>query len=184
MAESQKPKRRRRDSEIAPEPDMMARRLEFSLVCKDLPRVDFNDVDAVKARIDWYFNECIARGIRPGVEGMCNALHTRRQELHKWTTGERRAGQGHREVILDAKQVLADMMEQYMLNGEINPVAGIFLSSNQFDYDRNATVTLQTQQALVADEDPARLADKYRADVIDVQAEPAKLKLPVGESEK
>ena len=178
------PNMARQHSTLNPDSDMMKKRLEFALECRATPKVDFADAEAIRERINWYFGECIKRGIRPGVEGMCNALHTRKQELSKWANGVRRAGQGHQEVILEAKQVLADMMEQYMLNGEINPVAGIFLSSNQFDYDRNATVTLQASPQLISEEDPKRLADKYKADAIDVDAaEPVKLLADGGSEE-
>ena len=171
MPSDRKTNRRRPDRQLDVSEEGRSKRLAFALECSRLPKVDFSDYDAVKERIDWYFDECTARGLRPGVEGLCTALHTRRQQLSKWALGERRAGQGYQELIQNARQVLADQMEQDLMNGDINPVAGIFLASNNFDYDRNATVTVQTQPQLVAEEDPRRLAEKYRADVIDVSAQ-------------
>jgi len=39
-----------------------------------------------------------------------------------------------RELIKKAYKLLENMMENYMQNGKINPVAGIFLSKNNFGY--------------------------------------------------
>lgn len=166
------------------EPSIVQKLLDFSLRCNRMPQINLEDPDEIRERVNWYFEQCLKEGLRPGVEGLCNALHINKSTFDRWVSGARRAGQEHQAIAQNAKQILADMMEQYMLSGSINPVAGIFLSSNQFDYDRNATVTVKTQPQLVADEDPVRLAEKYRADVIDVEAEPAKLKIPVRESEK
>lgn len=167
----------RRDSAVDPDPDFMKRALSHNLQCQRLPRIDTGDPEAVRDRINKYFALCLENGVRPGVEGLCTALHISRVTFNNWANGVKRAGSDQQEAVKDAKQLLASMMEQYMLSGEINPVAGIFLASNQFDYDRNATVTVQTAGAIGGGEDPARLAQKYRADVIDVEAEAPKVQI-------
>lgn len=181
MAEQKKPSRRGEQLRAHPPEGAVSKRLEFSLICQKLPRIDTGDPEELKGRIDWYFQECIKRDLRPGVEGLCNALHVNRSTLMRWGNGEVRVGSENKQIVMDARQLLADMWEQYMLNGEINPVTGIFLGSNQFGYDRNATVTVQTPSQLVSAEDPARLAEKYRADVIDVSAEDKRVQIPVKE---
>ena len=179
MTEKRKSRRggRREKLSVNPDPDTVRRTLTHALKSQNMPKIDLADADQVKDRINWYFQSCLDDGVRPGVEGLCTALHINRLTFQRWANGARRAGLEHQEVAQNARQVLAELMEQYMLEGSINPVAGIFLASNQFDYDRNATVTVQTANALTGGEDPQRLADKYRADVIDVDSRPAPEKL-------
>ena len=172
---------RREKNSLNPDPDFMKRVLSHARQCQNLPRIDLSDAEAVRERVNLYFDLCMEHGVRPGVEGLCTALHTTRQTLSHWANGVKRSGSEQQQVVKDARQLLADLMEQYMLNGEINPVAGIFLASNQFDYDRNATVTVQTANAIGTGEDPARLAEKYRADVIDVEAEAPKVQIEAPE---
>ena len=169
---------RREKNSLNPDPDYVRSRMKQGLYLQSLPRVDVNDPEAIRARIKLYFDNCMESGIRPGVEGLCLALHINRETLMRWASGERRKGQEHQQIAQDARQFLANLMEQYMTDGEINPVAGIFLASNNFGYDRNATMTLQVQQALSnPDEDPKKLAEKYAADAIDVEATPVPLKI-------
>lgn len=175
---------RREKNSLSPDPDFMRKVLSHARKCQALPKIDLSDAEAVRARINLYFDMCMENGVRPGVEGLCNALHTTRRTLCNWANGYTRTSSDHQAAVVEARQLLADLMEQYMLNGEINPVAGIFLASNQFDYDRNATVTVQAAGALPVGEDPARLAEKYRADVIDVDTSAPKPRLEMKEEEK
>lgn len=176
-------RKQRKDYQNKATPEQITKNLSFALRCQRMPRVDTSDAKAVQDRINWYFEACMAEGVRPGVEGLCTALHINRATLSRWCNGIDRAGQAHQEIARDAKQILADMMEQYLMNGTINPVAGIFLASNQFDYDRNATVTVQTQPSLISAEDPKLLAEKYQADVIDVRADAPVKQLETSEAD-
>lgn len=168
---------RREKSSLNPDPDFMRVRLKNARYFQSLPKVDTSDPQAVRERIRLYFDKCMEAGIRPGVEGLCTALHIDRGTFLRWASGVRRAGSEQQAIAVEAKQILADLMEQYMMDGEINPIAGIFLSSNNFGYDRNATLTVQTQNAVASADDPDRIAQKYAADAIDVDANPAPLKI-------
>lgn len=63
-------------------------------------------------------------------------------------------------------------MESYMQNGKINPVAGIFLMSNNFGYKQKVEVRAEAAPAesLLAGKSAEELQARY-ADVIDVSAE-------------
>lgn len=66
-------------------------------------------------------------------------------------------------------------MESYMQNGKINPVAGIFLMSNNFGYKQKVDVhaDLSPAQPLLEGKTAEELQARY-ADVIDVSAEEPK----------
>ena len=63
-------------------------------------------------------------------------------------------------------------MEQQMQNGKINPVAGIFLMSNNFGYKQKVDISAEVgpSQGLLEGRSAEELRARY-ADVIDVDAE-------------
>ncbi len=167
-----------------PTPDQVKTFLKHALKSRDMPPIDINDAKQVKERADWYFQSCMEDGVKPGIEGLANALGVSRRTLDRWAS-ETTRGQEHRDVIIAAKSILSELMEQYMLSGAINPVAGIFLMSNTMDYERNAMPSTNVQVNLLADgSDTKRIADKYRADVIDVEAGPAKQQISMDNVDK
>ena len=115
------------------EPGDNSRYLAHAMATRNMPMVDLNDPDAVLERIDWYLNHCVSADMKPTVKGFCNALNVSRQTLLNWRTGTFRAGT-HEEIIVRAYDLLEEMWENYMLNGKINPTAGLFLGCNNFGY--------------------------------------------------
>lgn len=115
------------------EPGDNSKFLRHALTTLELPPIDISDPSQVEGRIGWYFNHCIDNDMKPTVSGMCNALGIHRDTLHTWRTGEFRAD-SHQAVVLKAYRLLEELWEDYMLNGKINPVSGIFLGKNHFGY--------------------------------------------------
>lgn len=56
-------------------------------------------------------------------------------------------------------------MEDYMLNGKINPVSGIFLMKNNFGYTDKSEVVLTPNTPLGEETPPEVLCQKYLDDV-------------------
>lgn len=98
-----------------------------------LPRIDTTDPQQVQTRIDEYFELCTINDMKPTVKGFCNALGIAKQTLWGWKTGARRADT-HEEIILRAYDGLEALWEDYMQNGKINPMAGVFLGVNNYGY--------------------------------------------------
>ena len=107
--------------------------LRHALATKNMPPIDIKDVKQVEERLNWYFNHCAEDDMKPTVMGFCNSLGVSRQTLLNWRTGVHRA-ESHQAVILEAYSLLEEMWENYMQNGKINPVSGIFLAKNNFNY--------------------------------------------------
>jgi hypothetical protein len=132
------------------EPGDNSRYIRHALATWDLPPIDISDPKQVSDRIDWYFCHCANNEMKPTVTGFCNSLGIHRDTLHTWKTGEARKGT-HKEIIVRAYRVLEELWEDYMLNGKVNPVAGIFLGKNNFNYrdQQDYVVTPNTAREVV-----------------------------------
>lgn len=74
-----------------------------------------------------------------------------------------------RELIRRAYSHLTLQMTNYMQNGKINPVAGIFLMKNNFEYEDRQQITMAPVNPLGAETPPEELQQKY-IDVIDIKS--------------
>lgn len=126
--------------------------LQHALAIRSMPAIDLANPAEVKRRIDWYFNHCVADDMKPSVKGFCNALRISKSTLWNWKTGAFRAGT-HEEIIVQAYDVLEALWEDYMQNGKINPMAGVFLGVNNYGYKDVKQVNVTP----VADSQPERL---------------------------
>lgn len=167
---------KRPDHDVVTEPGDNARYLRFALENADLPPIDISDPVQVEDRINDYFRRAIAQDLKPTVAGLCNSLGITRNTFADWCSGRTRSST-HTDTIKKAKQILEEMMESYMQNGKINPVAGIFLMSNNFGYKQKVEVHNELQM-----NDPleGKSAEELRAryaDVIDVDAEEPQKKI-------
>lgn len=141
------------------EPGDNSRYLAHALTIARMPLVDLNDPVAVKERCDWYFDHCFANDMKPTVSGLCNAFKISRQTLMVWKHGTFRKDT-HQAIILEAYALMENLWEDYMQNGKINPVSGIFLGKNNFGYaDKQEYVLTPNQQQETID--PATIEAKY-----------------------
>lgn len=142
------------------EPGDNALYIRHALATLNLPPIDISDPQQVSDRLEWYFQHCIDCDMKPTVSGLANCLGVHRDTLHAWHRGEYRAG-SHQAIIQRAYRLLEELWEDYMLNGKINPVSGIFLGKNQFAYADKQEVVLTPNQQQVTDEDIATIEAKY-----------------------
>ena len=135
--------------------------LRHALATMNMPPIDISDPKQVEERIGWYFLHCADNDMKPTVKGLCNSLGIHRDTIHTWKTGEVRAGT-HKEIVLRAYDVLEELWEDYMLNGKINPVSGIFLGKNHFGYaDKQEYVVTPNTGGNYADVDIQTIEAKY-----------------------
>jgi hypothetical protein len=93
---------------------------------------------------------------------LCNALGIDRATFYRWGTGESKAGGAdNRNLIKKARAILEELWEDYMLNGKINPVTGIFLGKNHFGYKDQQEVVVTPQTPLGEQTSAEELRDKY-----------------------
>ena len=141
------------------EPGDNSRYLGHALTIMRMPVVDLNDPEEVRERCNWYFEHCFSNDMKPTVSGLCNAFKISRKTLLEWKRGTFRKNT-HQAIILDAYAVMENLWEDYMQNGKINPVSGIFLAKNNYDYTdkQEMVLTPNTQQETI---DPATIEAKY-----------------------
>ena len=144
------------------EPGDNSRYLRHALTTFGMPPIDISDENQVEERILWYFNHCGIYDMKPTVNGMCNALGIHRDTLHEWKTGQSRRNSRHQEIVLRAYRVMEELWEDYMLNGKVNPVSGIFLGKNFFNMRDQQEVVLTPNQQRYDEEDLATIEAKYK----------------------
>ena len=134
--------------------------LSHALAIRNMPEIDTSDPVQVQQRISDYFTLCAQNDVKPTVKGFLNSLRVAKSTLWEWRQGNYRAGT-HQKIICDAYDVLEALWEDYMMNGKINPVSGIFLGKNNFGYQDKQEYVLTPNQQQVTAEDVKLIASKY-----------------------
>ena len=167
MAEETKPvKSKRNRPDLAKfgqeyvEPGDNSKYLRHARMTLDLPQIDIADPKQVEGRIHWYFDHCDDNDMKPTVTGLCNALGISRNTLRTWYNEEFRATT-HAPIVKRAYALLEELWEDYMLNGKINPVSGIFIGKNAWNYADKQEVVLTPNQNQVEAADIAVIEQKY-----------------------
>ena len=132
-------KRRRNRPDLAnfgaelAQPGDNSRYLRLAMASLDLPPIDISDAAQVQQRLTDYFTFCVENDRKPSVIGMCNWLGISRDTVNSWRRGEYR-DKTHSDLINKAYAMLEELMNDYMLNGKVNPASGIFLLKNIHGY--------------------------------------------------
>lgn len=137
-----------------------SRYLRHVMASWDLPPIDISDPKQVEDRIKWYFNHCAEDDMKPTVNGMCNALGVHRDTVCNWKNGDVRAAT-HQPIIAEAYKRIEEMWENYMMNGKINPVAGIFLGKVMFGYRDQQEIVVEAKNPINDYQDRKVIEAKY-----------------------
>lgn len=164
--------------------EMNAETIKNALWCAQLPVIDKSDPEQVKNRVLEYMHHCIDTNTKPGMEGMCNSLHVSKAEFNHWVSGKYR--RELQPVAAWAKQILAELLEQYLMSGQVFAPAAIFLLSNGYGYMQKTTQIIENEPVTTENRTPEQIADRYSGSVIDVQYEEHKdrIKIPENSSAK
>jgi hypothetical protein len=107
----------------------------------NLPPIDLKDSDEVIDRLNEFFKIHAEADMKPTVSGMGMALGLDRRRLWEIKTGAKMGGTSEYDLptltlvsIKRAYEYMEILWENYMQNGKINPVSGIFLGKNNFGY--------------------------------------------------
>lgn len=135
-----KPRGKNIGETLAPqtEPGDNQKYIGVSMQLFNLPKIDLKDPEQVQARLDEYFQIQFNADLKPTVAGMAMALGIDRRRL--WEIRADVANRNQelptltRDSIKRAYDFMENLWENYMQNGKINPVSGIFLGKNNFGY--------------------------------------------------
>jgi len=134
--------------------------LNHNLQIASLPSIDTADEKQVAARITEYFQICAQNDMKPSMAGMALAVGVSRSTLWNWSVGDTREST-HLDLIKKAVQMLDAQMVDYMQNGKINPVSGIFLMKNSFGYKDQQEVVVTPNAPLGEQVSTEELRERY-----------------------
>ena len=107
----------------------------------NLPTIDLKEPEQVVDRLNEFFVIHERYDMKPTVAGMGMALGLDRRRLYEIKTGNYHTSKQLSELptlttdsIKKAYEYMEILWENYMQNGKINPVSGIFLGKNNFGY--------------------------------------------------
>ena len=138
-----------------------SRYLRMARASMELPPIDISDPKQVEQRICDYFDFCENNDKKPGMTGLANWLGVDSTTVSSWRRGEYR-GETHSPLIKKAVQILEELWEDYMQNGKVNPVSGIFLGKITFGYKDQQEYIITPNNPLGDNSDPSTIAGKYQ----------------------
>lgn len=168
-----KPRGKNIGDTLAPvvEPGDNAKYLAVSIKLMNLPDIDLHDVEQVQARLTEYFQIHADNDLKPTVAGMGLALNGMdRRRLWEIRTGNDKAYDlptAVSDTIKRAYKLMENLWENYMQNGKINPVSGIFLGKNNFGYADKQEVVLTPNNPLGEQKSTDELEQRYLDSVAD-----------------
>ena len=148
-----KPKQKRpnrsKNMQVQTEPGDNTKYLNFAMVLMALPDIDLDSPKEVSDRVCEYFTLCADNDMKPSVAALALSLHIERNTLWKWANGETKSKNSEIvHTIKRAYQVLDALMNDYMQNGKINPVSGIFLMKNNMGYKDEQKIEVKPESPL------------------------------------
>lgn len=173
IAKKPKQKRPKKSEQMSvhTDPGDNTKYLLVSMKLAGLPKVDLYDSDAVQTRLNEYFQIHADNDMKPTVAGMGLALGVDRRRLWEIRTGQRMGGTTDYDLpkatldwIKKAYEMVENMMENYMQNGKINPVSGIFLMKNNFGYQDKTEYVLTPNTRYDSDYDADDIRKRYLTD--------------------
>jgi hypothetical protein len=138
-----KPRGKNIGETLAPitEPGDNAKYLAVGLKLFNMPKVDLQKPEMVEARLNEFFAIHAEADMKPTVSGMAMSLGMDRRRLWEIRSGAKMGGHTDLDLptltvdyIKRAYNYMEILWENYMQNGKINPVSGIFLGKNNFGY--------------------------------------------------
>lgn len=165
-----KPRGKNIGDTLAPvvEPGDNAKYLAVSIKLMDLPDIDLHDVEQVQARLTEYFQIHADNDLKPTVAGMGLALNGMdRRRLWEIRTGNDKAYDlptAVSDTIKRAYKLMENLWENYMQNGKINPVSGIFLGKNNFGYQDKTEYVVTPNMQNDSDYDADDIRKRYLTD--------------------
>ena len=154
------------DKSLDLEPGDNRKFMAVGLRLYSMPKVDLKDPDAVNDRIKEYFQVYAEADLKPTVTGLGMALGVDRRRLWEIATGNYRdKTQANlpavtQDSIKKAYDFLANLWENYMQNGKVNPVSGIFLGKNHFGYQDKQDIVI-TPNRPEEDYNASDIANRY-----------------------
>ena len=168
--EKKKPRGKNIGETLAPitDPGDNTKYLQVNLEVFNLPNIDLHKPEQVQERLAKYFEIYARADMKPTVAGMAMALGIDRRRLWEIKAGVQDRNQDlpleTRDSIKKAYDFLETLWENYMHNGKINPVSGIFLAKNNFGYQDKVEHVITPNMNNSADYSAEDIRARYLSD--------------------
>lgn len=159
------------------DPKVAVRTAAMAQELMSVQEIDLNDLQGLRARLDWYFDMCACHCLKPTVSGLGMALGVSAGSMRKiasgeifaldsnnpkWTTSRERAlSRESAHLIKKAYEVLEVMWEANFQEGSIQPVVGIFLAKNNYGYRDQVENVVIPKNPLGESGDPKEIVERY-----------------------
>lgn len=160
VAKQKRPKRSEQ-MVVQTEPGDNRKYINHSLRLARLPKVNLKSAEEVSERVLEYFTICAEEDMKPSVSGLALALDISRNYMWEIREGHKGKNPEVANAIKKAMQMLDLQMVDYMQNGKINPVSGIFLMKNNFGYRDQQEVVLTPNNPLGEQKDADEIRQRY-----------------------
>ena len=129
-------RKKRTDRSVAMDPNENSNMIKYAMALMNLPKIDYNNLEQLKQRIQDYFDLSAAYGYKPAVASLASSLSVDRVTLFNWLNGKTETIKNREcfNTLKAAYDSINMLYEIYMNTGKINPVAGIFLMKNNMGY--------------------------------------------------
>ena len=150
--------------------------LAVSMKLMNLPEIDLKDPEQVIDRLNEYFQIHADNDMKPTVAGMglaLNGMDRRRLWEIRTDVPDRNKDlpTSTRDSIKKAYKLMENMWENYMQNGKINPVSGIFLGKNNFGYQDKTEYVVTPNTNSDSDYSTEDIRKRYAIDSATIDSE-------------
>ena len=132
----------------------------------ELPKIALSDPEEIRDRVDFYYTLCVTDGVRPNLPGLALAFGLTRTGLMNAMTDRRMSREAAQELgrgIAMMDEIISGMV----LDGQVMPVAAIYLMNNWLGY-KNASEVTTRAETIETGVDQKALEQKYQT-VIDME---------------
>ena len=131
-----------------------ARFVRHNLELMKWQRPNMQNVEAVRNRITEYFELCEQNDMKPSVEGFALSFGIDRKGMWRWANRVDCSNipEEVSRMLNIAYSTLNSIMVEYMQNGKINPVSGIFLMKNNMGYTDQTEIVVTPNNPLGAEQ--------------------------------
>ncbi len=130
-----------------------------------------SDEELIK-RLDYFFMHCAETGQIPTVEKMCLCLGYVRNTIFDWETGKQHGFSPEtKDIIKNAKQLIASFDSELLLSGKLNPVAYIFRAKNYYgmkDQQEHVVAAVDPLGETVSEDEIKKRIEADTKNIIDV----------------
>lgn len=116
--------------------------------------------DEIRERCISYFEKCIEDNMKPNVAGFALAIGCTRVTLMNYISGVTPIPTENQQELIHFYSVLNSLIEDYIMNGKMHPLSGVFLSKNNFGYKDSSEVVQVDNK--VENVNPERLIEESK----------------------